>query len=110
MSVPTAEYFAYDRAFQLRQLIIATGVSSAVDVGTVHYDRLSRVMTDSDTSLRSSGVTKYQYRDMMELLQSMERMTLAQPYRKYRPPQLTQYRGHATQWSVRKKNTSRLKY
>ncbi|XP_043195691.1 vacuolar protein sorting-associated protein 13-like [Amphibalanus amphitrite] len=43
------------------------------------------------------GVTKYQYRDMMELLQSMERMTLAQPYRKYRP-QVTQYHGHAAEW------------
>ncbi|XP_037079411.1 vacuolar protein sorting-associated protein 13-like [Pollicipes pollicipes] len=45
----------------------------------------------------SVGLTKYQYRDLMELLQSMERMTLAQPYRKYRP-QLREYKGHAREW------------
>lgn len=45
----------------------------------------------------SVGLTKSQYRDLMLLADSMDRMSKGAPYRKYRPD-LKNYRGHYTEW------------
>lgn len=43
------------------------------------------------------GVSKSQYRDIIALASSMDRMTKGVPYRKYRP-HLNSYKGHYKQW------------
>lgn len=43
------------------------------------------------------GVCKSQYRDIIALASSMDRMTKGVPYRKYRP-HLTTYKGHYKKW------------
>lgn len=43
------------------------------------------------------GVSKSQYRDIIALASSMDRMTKGIPYRKYRP-HLNSYKGHYKEW------------
>lgn len=43
------------------------------------------------------GISKFQYRDIIALVDSMDRMTKATPYKKYRP-NLNVYRGHYKEW------------
>lgn len=45
----------------------------------------------------SVAITRFQYHDLIDLLESFERMTLGAPYRKYRPF-VTGYRGHYKEW------------
>jgi vacuolar protein sorting-associated protein 13A/C len=43
------------------------------------------------------GITKAQYRDIIALAESMDRMTKGIPYRKYRP-NVPSYSGHYKEW------------
>ena len=44
------------------------------------------------------GLTPQQYRDIILLLHSIERMSRASPYRKYRPPAVQSYQNHYRTW------------
>ncbi|XP_070507341.1 intermembrane lipid transfer protein Vps13 isoform X3 [Chironomus tepperi] len=43
------------------------------------------------------GLTKFQYQDVMQLIEQFGRMSRAYPYRKFRPHGIT-YRGHYKEW------------
>lgn len=43
------------------------------------------------------GISKAQYRDIIAMADSMDRMSKGIPFRKYRPA-LTEYRGHYREW------------
>ncbi|XP_049842368.1 LOW QUALITY PROTEIN: intermembrane lipid transfer protein Vps13-like [Schistocerca gregaria] len=58
---------------------------------------IPKMLLDFALEKLSVGVSKEQYQDLIELLESMDRMNRAAQYRKYRP-HLNSYRGHYKQW------------
>ncbi|CAG2066627.1 unnamed protein product [Timema podura] len=59
--------------------------------------KIPKVQLNLDLETLAIGMSKLQYLGIIEMLDSIEQMTLAAPYRKYRPELLT-FRGHYKQW------------
>nr|CAD7454577.1 unnamed protein product [Timema tahoe] len=58
--------------------------------------KIPKVQLNLDLETLAIGMSKLQYLGIIEMLDSIEQMTLAAPYRKYRPELLT-FRGHYKQ-------------
>ncbi|KAJ4449970.1 hypothetical protein ANN_01377 [Periplaneta americana] len=65
------------------------------------YDGSNYTIPKAQLSLNmeklSIGISRFQYHDLIDLLESFERMSVGAPYRKYRPF-VSSYRGHYKAW------------